>query len=160
MICFGLFNIINVNSLLILTGEARYQWTHGISPRRKDKIPYDNTATTTTSSVTTNAMSIPSTISNNIDENIIQNTSVSQSNNNGTSVFVHRGRRISLTFRHALRPGSLPPIQLYSNELELDHVVRVYDNIAVHWNHTRGKRKVYWHRVKDFIDSLPAGICY
>lgn len=47
--------------------------------------------------------------------------------------------------------------QLKPGELELDHVVRVYDNIAVHWNHTRGKRKVYWHRVKDFLDALPVG---
>ncbi len=27
----------------------------------------------------------------------------------------------------------------------------------MHWNHTRGKRKVYWHRVKDFLDALPFG---
>jgi hypothetical protein len=46
---------------------------------------------------------------------------------------------------------------LQPGELELDHVVRVYDNIAVHWNHTRGRRKVYWHKVKDFLDGLPVG---
>jgi len=72
-------------------------------------------------------------------------------------VLVPRDRRVSLTFRHALRPGQLPPIRLCSSELEMDHVVRVYDNIAVHWNHTRGKRKVHWHKVKDFIDNLPVG---
>lgn len=36
-------------------------------------------------------------------------------------------------------------------------VVKVYDSIAVHWNHTRGRRKVYWHRVKQFIEDLPVG---
>ena len=36
-------------------------------------------------------------------------------------------------------------------------VVKVYDSIAVHWNHTRGRRKVYWHRVKQFIEDLPPG---
>lgn len=72
-------------------------------------------------------------------------------------MLVPRDRRVSLTFRHALRPGELPPIRLCSSELEMDHVVRVYDNIAIHWNHTRGKRKVHWHKVKDFIDSLPVG---
>ena len=51
----------------------------------------------------------------------------------------------------------MPASLLQPGELELDHVVRVYDNIAVHWNHTRGKRKVYWHRVKDFLDALPVG---
>jgi SAM-dependent methyltransferase len=33
----------------------------------------------------------------------------------------------------------------------------VYDSIATHWHHTRGRRKVYWHRVKTFIEALPAG---
>jgi len=42
----------------------------------------------------------------------------------------------------ALKPGALPASELKPGELELDHVVRVYDNIAIHWNHTRGKRKV------------------
>lgn len=51
----------------------------------------------------------------------------------------------------------MPASLLQPGELELDHVVRVYDNIAIHWNHTRGKRKVYWHRVKHFLDALPIG---
>jgi hypothetical protein len=33
----------------------------------------------------------------------------------------------------------------------------VYDTIALHWHHTRGKRKVHWHRVKDFILRIPSG---
>ena len=123
---------------------------HGISPRRKDKIPYstaiscklENEIMTESSTNSTGSITVPMQVSNEAQS---------------SSVLVRRGRRVSLTFRHALKPGSLSPIQLYSNELELDHVVRVYDNIAVHWNHTRGKRKVYWHRVKDFIDSLPPG---
>ena len=99
-------------SLLILSGEARYNWSHGIVQRRKDIV---------------NQQLIP------------------------------RGTRVSLTFRTALKPGPVPACRLQPGELELDHVVRVYDNIAVHWNHTRGKRKVYWHRVKDYLDSLPVG---
>ena len=43
----------------------------------------------------------------------------------------------------ALIPGDLPSHSLASSEIEKDHVFRVYDNIAVHWNHTRGKRKVH-----------------
>jgi len=39
-------------------------------------------------------------------------------------------------------PGEVPPSRLRSSELEKDHVFRVYDSIAVHWNHTRGRRKV------------------
>ena len=45
--------------------------------------------------------------------------------------------------RSGLIPGDLPSHSLASSEIEKDHVFRVYDNIAVHWNHTRGKRKVH-----------------
>jgi hypothetical protein len=31
---------------------------------------------------------------------------------------------------------------LQSTEIEMKHVYEVYDEIAVHWHHTRGKRKV------------------
>ena len=99
-------------SLLILAGEARYQWSHGINPRKFDKI-------------------------------------------NGE--LVPRGRRVSFTFRHVVKPGPIPSSQLVSGNIEEEHVVKVYDAIAVHWNHTRGKRKVHWHRVKDFLDTLPPG---
>eukprot|EP01038_Epipyxis_sp_PR26KG_P008479 gene8479-11462_t len=99
-------------SLFILQGQARYDWSHGISLRKYDKVDGE---------------------------------------------LIKRGRRVSLTFRQALRPGTIPSHALLSNDLEIDHVVRVYDNIAVHWNHTRGKRKVHWHRVKEFIEALPFG---
>jgi alkylated DNA repair protein alkB family protein 8 len=72
-------------------------------------------------------------------------------------VIRERGRRVSLTFRQALLPGEIPSSRLTSSEIEKDHVFRVYDNIAVHWNHTRGRRKVHWHRVKAFLESLPPG---
>lgn len=54
-------------------------------------------------------------------------------------------------------PGEIPPSRLKSSSLELDHVFRVYDSIAVHWNHTRGRRKVHWHRVKNFLENLHPG---
>jgi alkylated DNA repair protein alkB homolog 8 len=66
-----------------------------------------------------------------------------------------RSRRVSLTFRQVMLPGDIPSNRLRSSELEEDHVFKVYDSIAVHWNHTRGKRKVHWHRVKDFLEMLP-----
>lgn len=99
-------------SLLILSGESRYFWSHGISPRKFDKID---------------------------------------------GALIPRGRRVSLTFRHVVKPGPIPSRHLLSGQIEKDHVVKVYDEIAIHWNHTRGKRKVHWHRVKDFLDALPPG---
>lgn len=99
-------------SLLILSGEARYKWSHGISQRKLDKVDGE---------------------------------------------LLHRARRISLTFRQVIGPGPIPSGSLVSGDIEKEHVVKVYDAIAVHWNHTRGKRKVHWHRVKEFLESLPAG---
>lgn len=99
-------------SLLILSGEARYRWRHGISPRKFDKVG---------------------------------------------NQLVARQRRLSFTFRHVLKPSPIPTQQLVTGEVEKEHVVKVYDAIAVHWNHTRGKRKVHWQRVKSFIEDLSAG---
>jgi alkylated DNA repair protein alkB family protein 8 len=99
-------------SLYIMTGDARYEWSHGIKPRSSDVVD---------------------------------------------SILINRSRRVSLTFRQALLPSSIPNKQLGSTEVEKDHVFRVYDNIAVHWNHTRGKRKVHWHRVKTYLEALPKG---
>jgi alkylated DNA repair protein alkB family protein 8 len=99
-------------SLLILSGDARYKWLHGIRPRKSDKV---------------NGLLIP------------------------------RQRRVSFTFRHVLIPGSIPTQKLITGEVEKEHVTKVYDAIAIHWNHTRGKRKVHWLRVKSFIESLSEG---
>ena len=98
-------------SLLLLSGPARYEWSHAIPSRHRDKVD---------------------------------------------GVFMDRTRRISLTFREALLPNEQAE-SLTASDVELDHVFRVYDNIAVHWNHTRGKRKVHWNRVKTFLEGLPAG---
>ena len=72
-------------------------------------------------------------------------------------VMMERGTRISFTFRQAL--ALAPPIasSLINSSVEDEHVFRVYDSIALHWHHTRGKRKVHWHRVKVFLESLPKG---
>ena len=98
-------------SLLLLTGEARYAWSHAIPSRLTDKVDGE---------------------------------------------LKERKRRISLTFREALLPNDQAEF-VGASSVEVDHVFRVYDNIAVHWNHTRGKRKVHWGRVKAFLENLSAG---
>jgi hypothetical protein len=42
----------------------------------------------------------------------------------------------------ALRAGRNVRAGLLSSEIEEEHVYKVYDEIAHHWHHTRGKRKV------------------
>ena len=80
----------------------------------------------------------------------------SRINDKVEGILIPRTRRVSMTFRQAFQPND-PPRALKPSEVETDHVFRVYDDIAVHWNHTRGKRKVHWHRVKTFLEALPAG---
>lgn len=99
-------------SLLILSQDARYLWSHAINPRKFDNIHGE---------------------------------------------MVRRSRRLSLTFRQVNMPKPLTSQLLHASALEAEHVVKVYDAIAVHWNHTRGKRKVHWSKVKDFLDGLCAG---
>lgn len=116
-------------SLLILSGAARYEYTHGIAPRKWDKVAGD---------------------------------------------LQPRGTRLSLTFRHVIAPA-LPfadsssssagsggvavegASEMPSHELEQRHVHDVYNTIAEHWHHTRGKRQVHWARVKHFLLDLPPG---
>ena len=61
------------------------------------------------------------------------------------------------THRQALVPGEVPRERLASSTIEQKNVFEVYDTIALHWHHTRGKRKVHWHRVKDFLLSIAKG---
>jgi alkylated DNA repair protein alkB family protein 8 len=70
---------------------------------------------------------------------------------------VTRGLRISLTFRQVMVPGEIPSECLVETKLEDEHVVQVYDDIAPHWHHTRGRRKVHWYRVKDYLEALEPG---
>ena len=70
---------------------------------------------------------------------------------------VKRKRRVSLTFRQALIPGEIPAENLRASSMEKKNVFDFYDEIAEHWHHTRGKRKVHWRLVKEFLTSMPKG---
>ena len=72
-------------------------------------------------------------------------------------ILMHRERRVSLTFRQVVLPGTIPTSSLAATNMEKQHVFNVYDSIAIHWHHTRGKRKVFWARVKEFLESLEPG---
>ena len=45
----------------------------------------------------------------------------------------------------AYRSGAMDVKGLLSSEIEEEHVFKVYDEIAQHWHHTRGRRKVRLH---------------
>ena len=119
-------------SLVILSDEARYVYSHSISPRRFDKVQ---------------------------------------------GQLVPRQTRVSLTLRHVVAPHLAVKSGLVkaakgdgdvdetisitkgidSVTMEEEYVHKVYNTIAMHWHHTRGKRKVHWSQVKNFINALPRG---
>ncbi|XP_041851484.1 alkylated DNA repair protein alkB homolog 8 [Melanotaenia boesemani] len=133
-------------SLLVMKGESRYLWTHGITPRKFDMVPAcePHSAAHTTSDL-------------------------------GSSLTLSkRGTRTSFTFRKIRHEpcrcafpsacdsqgaplSSLPSIPSYhasAARLEEEYVHRVYDAIASHFSRTR---HTPWPRVCHFLSSLPPG---
>ncbi|KAI4815854.1 hypothetical protein KUCAC02_005981 [Chaenocephalus aceratus] len=144
--------VLPERSLLVMKGESRFFWTHGITPRKFDMVPAcdpqsfgDTTPDLRTSS----------------------NLTLSK-----------RGTRTSLTFRKIRNepcrcafpsacdsqgappapspppPPSLPCCHADAALLEEQYVHRVYDAIASHFSSTRHSP---WPRVCHFLCSLPPG---
>ncbi|CAG0922449.1 unnamed protein product [Notodromas monacha] len=134
--------VLNRKSLTIFRGESRYLWSHGIVPRKLDLVK-------------------------------------SRSNVGGVTV-LERGRRMSLTFRKVNPSGicncdypaqcdyqnsrvgnveesleineDADALERVAEELERNHVLKVYNSIADHFHKTRSKA---WPGIVKFLDSLP-----
>lgn len=130
-------------SLLVMTGESRYLWTHGITPRKFDTVQ----------------------ASEQFKGGIV-------TSDIGDLTLSKRGVRTSFTFRKvrrvpcncsyssvcdrprkATRP-SLPESSKEACQLEQEHVHRVYDLIARHFSSTRHSP---WPRIAEFLKALPSG---
>ncbi|KAJ8410812.1 hypothetical protein AAFF_G00187690 [Aldrovandia affinis] len=133
-------------SLLVMKGESRYLWTHGITPRKFDVVPAGDTVS-------------PGTVTSDPSELTLS----------------RRGTRTSFTFRRvrqtacdcaypstcdSQRPpevpagSALPQGAEDASRLETQFVHRVYEEIASHFSSTRHSP---WPRVTDFLQSLPPG---
>ncbi|XP_072248680.1 tRNA (carboxymethyluridine(34)-5-O)-methyltransferase alkbh8 [Leuresthes tenuis] len=138
-------------SLLVMKGESRYLWTHGITPRKFDMVPArepHSAAHTTAEQGTHSSLTLSK-----------------------------RGTRTSFTFRKIRHepcrcafasacdsqgapspflpsPPSLPCCRADAARLEEEFVHRVYDAIASHFSRTR---HTPWPRVCRFLSSLPPG---
>uniref|UniRef100_A0A672Z536 tRNA (carboxymethyluridine(34)-5-O)-methyltransferase n=1 Tax=Sphaeramia orbicularis TaxID=375764 RepID=A0A672Z536_9TELE len=145
--------VLPERSLLVMKGESRFLWTHGITPRKFDMVPASDPQ-------------CPSTTSDPIGHS---NLTLSK-----------RGTRTSFTFRkirhepcHCAFPSvcdsqgassapspshpstpSLPCCHADAARLEEEYVHRVYDAIASHFSSTRHSP---WPRVCHFLSSLPPG---
>ncbi|XP_018591693.1 alkylated DNA repair protein alkB homolog 8 isoform X3 [Scleropages formosus] len=133
-------------SLLLMKGESRYLWTHGITPRRLDIVPARDAE-----------------------------RSVAVTPDPCDLTLNERGTRTSFTFRKvrhmpcdcaypstcdSQRPlevpqrFSLPCTDVDAVQLEMRFVHTVYDEIAGHFSRTRHSP---WPRVGDFLRSLVPG---
>ncbi|XP_065188736.1 alkylated DNA repair protein alkB homolog 8-like [Sycon ciliatum] len=146
-------------SLLVMSGESRYNWSHGITPRKVDCIP----ASLLTNNPGSSATECSAT------------SSPSQAGFGGLTL-VPRDRRISLTFRKIIkdpqRPTNtessadrsnssstqsqfqVPTSDKEAAEMETKHVYEVYDCIASHFSSTR---HTPWPRVVDFLSTVAPG---
>ncbi|KAI4889438.1 hypothetical protein NFI96_021260 [Prochilodus magdalenae] len=130
-------------SLLVMKGESRYLWTHGITPRKFDVVPASEA----------------------------EGPGVVTSDPSNLTLSC-RGTRTSFTFRKirhtpcdcaypsmcdSQRPPSPPTLPVADSEacqLEAQYVHRVYEEISAHFSSTR---HAPWPRVRDFLLSLQPG---
>ncbi|KFP74957.1 Alkylated DNA repair protein alkB 8, partial [Acanthisitta chloris] len=134
-------------SLLVMAGESRYLWTHGITPRKYDVIQASELGQKV------------GTITADI----------------GDLTLNRRETRTSFTFRkvkkspcNCIYPSvcdsqkgqqrlvqpSFPHSEMEASKLEQEYVHKVYEEIATHFSSTRHSP---WPRIVEFLRSLPAG---
>ncbi|XP_055557538.1 alkylated DNA repair protein alkB homolog 8 isoform X2 [Falco cherrug] len=134
-------------SLLVMAGESRYLWTHGITPRKYDVIQ--------ASELGQKVRKITADV--------------------GDLTLNRRETRTSFTFRKVRRSPcnciypsvcdsqkgqqrqeqpSFPHSQMEALKLEQEYVHKVYEEIATHFSSTRHSP---WPRIVEFLRSLPKG---
>lgn len=130
-------------SLLVMTGESRYLWTHGITPRKFDTVQASKSYK---SGIITSDV--------------------------GDLTLNKRGIRTSFTFRKVRQtpcncsyplvcdsqtkepPPSFPESNKEASQLEQEYVHRVYEEIAGHFSSTR---HTPWPQIVEFLKALPSG---
>ncbi|XP_005815060.1 alkylated DNA repair protein alkB homolog 8 [Xiphophorus maculatus] len=143
--------VLPERSLLVMKGESRYLWTHGITPRKFDLVPACETQSADHS-----------------EPNLVSH---------GGLTLSKRGTRTSFTFRKIRHEPcccafpsacdsqggsspcppsqpSLPSCHADATRLEEEYVHRVYDAIASHFSSTR---HTPWPRVCHFLSALQPG---
>lgn len=141
--------LVPARSLLILSGPARYTWAHGIANRKMDKVDGILKKRSRRISYTLREGLLSNELQNSINQiNDSKNSNIKSNSSNTTNNTENLNNLLS-------QSNDSKGIQ--STNIEEKHVFEVYDEIALHWHHTRGKRKVYWARVKIFLESLPFG---
>jgi len=135
-------------SLLLMSGLARYTWSHQIVTRMTDCVDGEVIPRKTRVSLTLRtAITLPV-----ITEEGGRNDSVRPLDRVEARNFPPRwGTQKNLIGE------SDDDLDISTPETERNHVHAVYDAIATQWHHTRGKRGVLWPGATRFLQQLPKG---
>jgi alkylated DNA repair dioxygenase AlkB/SAM-dependent methyltransferase len=117
-------------SVVLMSGDARYQWEHMIVTRRTDTV---------NGTVIPRKLRVSLTLRTALDLE-------------GAPLPLVESRDFPPTWA-----GSAPTNALVTPATEREHVHAVYDAIATQWHHTRGKRGVLWPGARQFLERLPPG---
>ncbi|CAH1268201.1 ALKBH8 [Branchiostoma lanceolatum] len=126
--------VLPARSLLVMSGEARYLWTHGIIPRKMDPVPVQG-----------------------------QEESMTLARREvRTSFTLRKIRHTPCDCKYPSQcdsqlqktGASLPRSEGEAAQLEQQHVHQVYEDIASHFSSTRHSP---WPRVVDFLKTQPIG---
>lgn len=124
-------------SLLIMTGESRYNWTHGITPRRYDIVPVGNESTRLTCQERQTRISFTF-------RTLRQSKKCECPFRLLCDTFKEKQKLEQTTF----------DIREKAADLELENVHAVYDQIGGHFSETRHSP---WPQVVGFLDSFTSG---
>ncbi|XP_056012477.1 alkylated DNA repair protein alkB homolog 8-like isoform X2 [Ostrea edulis] len=116
-------------SLLIMTGESRYVWSHGITPRKSDIIPSDEG----------NLNVVPRGVRTSFTFRKI--------------IHPMERRQREAEQRSGNKP-TLPESSMEAETLESQHVHKVYEEIASHFS---GTRHSPWPKIAEFLLKQPQG---
>ncbi|XP_050189576.1 alkylated DNA repair protein alkB homolog 8 isoform X2 [Myiozetetes cayanensis] len=134
-------------SLLVMTGESRYLWTHGITPRKYDIIQASElgqkvgTITADVGDITLNRRETRTSFT-------FRKVRRSPCN------CIYPSVCDSQKGRQRLVQPSFPHNEMEASKLEQEYVHKVYEEIATHFSSTRHSP---WPRIVEFLTSLPTG---
>lgn len=135
-------------SLLLISGPARYTWSHQIVTRMTDCVDGVVISRKTRVSLTLRtAITLPL-----VTEGGHLNDSVRPLDRVESRDFPPRWG----TQKNLIRESN-DDLDISTPETERNHVHAVYDAIATQWHHTRGKRGVLWPGATRFLQQLPKG---
>lgn len=134
-------------SLCVMSGPARYEWTHGICPRMTDVVPSKSGATGLQILPRQERVSFTFRKIRH-GECFCQSASICDSYIKKQKSISHSERKSSAS------SSSMPANDRIAAKLEKEHVLQVYDQIAGHFSVTRHKP---WPQVLEFVCSLPLG---